>query len=71
MSDCANLIDKNFSEKSAGGLQSMVIDFTESFDAHTEYFFFRNVALKITPESITPVSYEKLNFFIPALAKKP
>lgn len=71
MSDCANLIDKNFSEKSAGGLQSMVIDFTESFDAHTEYFFFRNVALKITPEAITPVSYEKLNFFIPALAKKP
>lgn len=71
MSDCANLIDKNFSEKSAGGLQGMVIDFTESFDAHTEYFFFRNVALKITPEAITPVSYEKLNFFIPALAKKP
>lgn len=71
MSDCANLIDKNFSEKSAGGLQGMVIDFTESFDAHTEYFFFRNVALKITPEAIMPVSYEKLNFFIPALAKKP
>lgn len=71
MSDCANLIDKNFSEKSAGGLQGMVIDFTESFDAHTEYFFFRNVALKITPEAITPVSYERLNFFIPALAKKP
>lgn len=71
MSDCANLIDKNFSEKSAGGLQGMVIDFTESFDAHTEYFFFRNVALKITPETITPVSYERLNFFIPALAKKP
>ena len=71
MSDCANLIDKNFSEKSAGGLQGMVIDFTESFDAHTEYFFFRNVALKITPETIMPVSYEKLNFFIPALAKKP
>ena len=71
MSDCANLIDKNFSEKSAGGLQGMVIDFTESFDAHTEYFFFRDVALKITPETIMPVSYEKLNFFIPALAKKP
>lgn len=71
MSDCANLIDKNFSEKSAGGLQGMVIDFTESFDAHTEYFFFRNVALRITPESIMPVSYERLNFFIPALAKKP
>lgn len=70
MSDCANLIDKNFSEKSAGGLQGMVIDFTESFDAHTEYFFFRNVALKITPEAITPVSYDRLNFFIPALAKK-
>lgn len=70
MSDCANLIDKNFSEKSAGGLQGMVIDFTESFDAHTEYFFFRNVALKITPETITPVSYDRLNFFIPALAKK-
>lgn len=71
MSDCANLIDKNFSKESAGGLQGMVIDFTESFDAHTEYFFFRNVALKITPETITPVSYDRLNFFIPSLAKKP
>lgn len=70
MSDCANLIDKNFSEKSAGGLQSMIIDFNESFDAHTEYFYFRNVALKITPDSITPVSYERINFFIPALARK-
>lgn len=40
----------------------MVIDFTESFDAHTEYFFFRNVALKITPEAIMPVSYDRLNF---------
>ncbi len=71
MSDCANLIDKNFSEKSAGGLQSMVIDFAESFDAHTEYFYFHNVALKITPEAITPVSYDKINFFIPSLARKP
>ena len=71
MSDAANLIDKNFSEKSAGGLQSMVIDFNESFNERMEYFFFRNVALKITPEAITPVSYDYINFFIPALAKKP
>lgn len=71
MSDCANLIDKNFSEKSAGGLQSMIIKFADAFNAKTEYFYFRNCALKITPDSITPVSYDKINFFIPALARKP
>ena len=71
MSDCANLIDKTFTEKSAGGLQSMVIKFADAFDAKTEYFYFRNVALKITPDMITPVSYDKINFFIPALARKP
>ena len=71
MSDCANMIDKTFTEKSAGGLQSMVIKFTDAFNANEEYFYFRNVALKITPEAITPVSYDKINFFIPALARKP
>ena len=71
MSDCANLIDKTFTEKSAGGLQSMVIKFADAFDAKTEYFYFRNVALKITPDAILPVSYDKINFFIPALARKP
>ena len=71
MSDCANLIDKTFTEKSAGGLQSMVIKFAEAFDSKTEYFYFRNVALKITPDSIRTVSYNDINFFIPALARKP
>lgn len=71
MSDCANLIDKNFSEKSAGGLQSIVIDFTEGYSENVEYFYFRNVALKITPEYITPISYDQCNFFIPATARKP
>ena len=71
MSDCANLIDKTFTEKSAGGLQSMIIKFADAFDAKTEYFYFRNVALKITPDAIIPVSYDKINFFIPALARKP
>ena len=71
MSDCANMVDKTFSEKSAGGLLSMVIDFADAFDAKTEYFYFRNVALKITPDAITPVSYDSINFFIPALARKP
>ena len=71
MSDCANLIDKTFTEKSAGGLQSMIIKFADAFDAKTEYFYFRNVALKITPDAIVPVSYDKINFFIPALARKP
>lgn len=70
MSDSANLIDKNFSEKSAGGLQSMVIDFKDAFNNHEEYFYFRNVALRITPDDIHPVSYDKLNFFIPAQARK-
>lgn len=71
MSDCANLIDKTFNEKSAGGLQSMVINFADAFDAKTEYFYFNNVALKITPDRIYPVSYDDINFFIPSLAKKP
>lgn len=71
MSDCANMIDKTFNEKSAGGLQSMVINFADSFDAKTEYFYFNNVALKITPDSIRTVSYDDINFFIPSLAKKP
>ena len=71
MSDCANMVDKNFSERSAGGLHSMVIDFADAFDAKTEYFYFHNVALKITPEAITPVSYDNINFFIPALSRKP
>lgn len=71
MSNCANMVDKTFTEKSAGGLLSMVIDFSDAFDAKTEYFYFRNVALKITPESITTVSYDNINFFIPSLAKKP
>lgn len=70
MSDCANMIDKTFNEKSAGGLQSMVINFADSFDAKTEYFYFNNVALKITPDSIRTVSYDDINFFIPSLAKK-
>ena len=69
MSDCANLIDKNFSEKSAGGLQSIIIDFTEGYSENVEYFYFRNVALKITPEYITPISYDQCNFFIPATAR--
>lgn len=71
MSDCANLIDKTFTEKSAGGLQGMVINFADAFNAKTEYFYFRNVALKITPDSIRTVSYDDINFFIPSLAKKP
>ena len=71
MSDCANMIDKTFNEKSAGGLQSMVINFADAFDAKTEYFYFNNVALKITPDSIRTVSYDDINFFIPSLAKKP
>ena len=71
MSDCANMVDKTFSEKSAGGLQSMIIKFADAFDDKTEWFYFRNVALKITPDAITPVSYDKINFFIPALARKP
>lgn len=71
MSDCANMIDKTFTEKSAGGLQSMVINFADAFDAKTEYFYFNNVALKITPDSIRTVSYDDINFFIPSLAKKP
>ena len=70
MSDCANMVDKTFTEKSAGGLQSMIIKFTDAFDDKTEWFYFRNVALKITPDTITPVSYDKINFFIPALARK-
>ncbi len=71
MSDCANMVDKTFTEKSAGGLQSMVINFADAFDANTEYFYFNNVALKITPDSIRTVSYDDINFFIPSLAKKP
>ena len=71
MSDCANMIDKTFNEKSAGGLQSMVINFADAFDAKTEYFYFNNVALKITPDCIRTVSYDDINFFIPSLAKKP
>lgn len=71
MSDCANMIDKTFNEKSAGGLQSMVINFADAFDAKTEYFYFNNVALKITPDSIRTMSYDDINFFIPSLAKKP
>ena len=71
MSDCANMVDKTFTEKSAGGLQSMVINFADAFDAKTEYFYFNNVALKITPDSIRTVSYDDINFFIPSLAKKP
>lgn len=71
MSDCANMIDKTFTEKSAGGLQGMVINFADAFDAKTEYFYFNNVALKITPDSIRTVSYDDINFFIPSLAKKP
>lgn len=71
MSDCANMVDKTFTEKSAGGLQSMIIRFSDSFDERNEYFFFRNVALHITPENIQPVSYDRINFFIPALARKP
>lgn len=71
MSDCANMIDKTFTEKSAGGLQSMVINFADAFDAKTDYFYFNNVALKITPDSIRTVSYDDINFFIPSLAKKP
>lgn len=71
MSDCANMVDKAFTEKSAGGLQSMVINFADAFDAKTEYFYFNNVALKITPDSIRTVSYDDINFFIPSLAKKP
>ena len=71
MSDCANMIDKTFTEKSAGGLQSMVINFADAFDAKTEYFYFNNVALKITPDTIRTVSYDDINFFIPSLAKKP
>ena len=70
MSDCANMVDKTFTEKSAGGLQSMVINFADAFDAKTEYFYFNNVALKITPDSIRTVSYDDINFFIPSLAKK-
>lgn len=71
MSDCANMVDKTFTEKSAGGLQSMVIKFADAFNDKMEWFYFRNVALKITPDTITPVSYDKINFFIPALARKP
>ena len=71
MSDCANMVDKTFTEKSAGGLQSMIIKFADAFDAKTEWFYFRNVALKITPDSIYPVSYDDINFFIPSLARKP
>ncbi len=71
MSDCANMVDKTFSEKSAGGLLSMVIDFADAFNAKTEYFYFRNMALKITPDAIIPVNYDNINFFIPALARKP
>lgn len=71
MSDCANMVDKTFSERSAGGLHSMVIDFADAFDAKTEYFYFHNVALKITPDAVIPVSYDNINFFIPALARKP
>lgn len=71
MSDCANMVDKTFTEKSAGGLQSMVINFADAFNANTEYFYFNNVALKITPDSIRTVSYDDINFFIPSLAKKP
>lgn len=71
MSDCANMVDKTFTEKSAGGLQSMVINFADAFNAKTEYFYFRNVALKITPDNIRPVSYNDISFFIPSLARKP
>ena len=71
MSDCANMVDKTFTEKSAGGLQSMVINFADAFNAKTEYFYFNNEALKITPDSIRTVSYDDINFFIPSLAKKP
>ena len=71
MSDCANMVDKTFTEKSAGGLQSMVINFADAFNSKTEYFYFNNVALKITPDSIRTVSYDDINFFIPSLAKKP
>ena len=66
MSDCANMVDKTFTEKSAGGLQSMVINFADAFNAKTEYFYFNNVALKITPDSIRTVSYDDINFFIPS-----
>lgn len=71
MSDCANMIDKTFNEKSAGGLPSMVIDFSEAFSAKREWFYFRNTALKITPDSIVMVPYDKIDFFIPASARKP
>ena len=71
MSDSANLVDKTFTKDSAGGLQPMVIDFTDGFNVTNEYFFFNNVALRITPTSITTVDYDKITFFVPVLARKP
>ena len=69
MRDAANLVDKTFTEKSASSLQSMVIQFSDSYSVNTEHFFFENCCVRITPDSISTLRYEDVNFFVPSLAR--
>ncbi|CAJ0592259.1 unnamed protein product [Cylicocyclus nassatus] len=62
---------KTLSASTASDLPVITLDRRQGYGPHIDHFFFRNGALRITPEKIELVPYDRLGFFVDAPAILP
>lgn len=55
---------REISDKTIDGLPLQEIDYRAAYNEKLDYFYYRNCALRITPDSIQPVAYNSLNHFV-------
>lgn len=55
---------REISDKTIDGLPLEDIDYRASYNDKLDHFYFRNCALRITPNEIKPVPYQQLNFYV-------
>lgn len=55
---------REINDKTIDGLPLQDIDYRASYNEKLDHFYYRNCALRITPDEIKPVPYSQLGFFI-------
>lgn len=55
---------KEISDKTIDALPVQDIDYRASYNSKLDHFYYRNCALRITPEAITMVPYSQLTFYV-------
>jgi hypothetical protein len=60
----AVITSRDILECKASNLPTMDVDYRSGYGAKVDHFFYRNGALRITPDEIVFVSYSKINFCV-------